>query len=217
MAYKAVIAGASGLIGRSLLNVLLLNPEYSEILSLGRKKIQLKNKKLTQVIVDFDHLDDYADQINGYALFCCLGSTRKKTPDLNEYRKIDHDYPVKLAELAQKNGIEQYHLVSAIGANPASSNFYSKMKGETEADIKKAGVTCLHIYQPSLLTGYRNEQRPLEQVFTVVMKIIDPLLLGSLKKYRSIPANTVAIAMYKNSFITKDGVFIHPSDKIKQR
>jgi uncharacterized protein YbjT (DUF2867 family) len=217
VAYKAIIAGASGLIGGILLDSLLQQPDYEEVLVLVRKELPIKHKKLTQLVIDFDRLDEYAGQITGHAVFCCLGSTRKKTPDMAVYRKIDHDYPLQLAQIAAKNGIDQYHLVSSLGANAASSNFYTKMKGETEDDIKQAGLSCLNIYQPSVLEGKRTESgRQEEGIITALMKFINPLLIGRLKKYRSIPATTVAMAMYNQSIKTEAGVFTWTSDKIKQ-
>jgi uncharacterized protein YbjT (DUF2867 family) len=216
MAKKAIIAGASGLIGGLLLDILLQQPEYDEVMILVRKELALQHKKLKQQVIDFEHLADYSGMIAGNAIFCCLGSTRKKTPDLNVYRKIDHDYPLQLAQIAAKNGIDQFHLVSSLGADAASSNFYIKLKGETEEDIKKVGLKCLHIYRPSFLTGKRTENRPIERYMSVVIKFIDLLLIGGLKKYRSIPAATVARAMYKQSLKNEDGIFIHSSDNIKQ-
>ena len=216
MAYKAIIAGASGLIGNLLLDILLRAPEYDEIVILVRKALPVENKKLTQLTINFDDLPNYAAQINGHAIFCCLGTTRKKTPDLDTYRKIDHDYPLQLAQIAKQHGIGNYHFVSSLGANTNSSSFYLKIKGENEADIKKVGLQSLHIYQPSFLTGDRNEHRPIERFLSPLAKIIDHVLFGSLKKYRSIPAATVAAAMYKESLINQAGLFIHPSDKIKQ-
>ena len=215
MSKKAVIAGASGLIGSKLLTIMLNHAQYDEVLVLVRKELPIEHKKLVQLIIDFDKLDDHVTAITGHAIFCCLGSTQKKTPNMAIYRKIDHDYPEKLAQLAKQNGVRQYHLVSAIGANSRSSNFYTKMKGETEDDLQRIGLKCLHIYQPSLLTGDRKESRPMERVFTGVMKVIDPLLVGGLKKYRSIPAQTVAQAMFNESLKNEEGVFIHTSDKIK--
>ena len=215
MPKKAIIAGASGLIGSKLLNIVLLKPDYDEVLILVRKELSIKHNKLTQLIIDFDQLERYKERIAAHALFCCLGSTRKKTPDLADYRKIDHDYPLKLAKLARQNDIIQYHLVSAIGANATSSNFYSKMKGEVENDIKQIGLKCFHIYRPSLLTGDRKESRKGERIAAWLMQVINPFLIGKLKKYRSIPATIVALAMFKESTKNKDGVFIHPSDEIK--
>ncbi len=145
MAKKAIIVGASGLIGSKLLNILLTKSGYDEVLSISRKKLKIAGVKLTQKVIDFDDLIDYQELITGHAIFCCLGSTKKKTPDLAEYRKIDHDYPVILAEIALKNGVEQYHLVSSIGADAAASNFYTKMKGETE-DRYKSDRTAVCSY-----------------------------------------------------------------------
>ena len=216
MAKKAIIAGASGLIGSLLLDIILQRSEYDEVLILVRKELPLQHIKLKQQVVDFDRLTEYSASLTGDVIFSCLGSTQKKTPDLTVYRKIDHDYPLHLAEIALKNKIGQFHLVSSLGANPAASNFYLKMKGETEADIKKVGLHSLHIYQPAFLTGDRKEKRQGEGFLLGLMKIIDPLLIGGLKKYRSIPAKTVAMAMHNESLINQAGIFIHPSDKIKQ-
>ena len=213
---KAIIAGASGLVGDHLLGVLLQSAAYKDVTILVRQELPLRHVKLKQVLVDFDRLSEYENEINGHALFSCLGSTRKKTPDLSVYRKIDHDYPLQLARIALKNGIQQYHLVSSMGANAASSNFYTKMKGETENDLKDVGLNCLHIYRPALLTGNRTEKRAGERFLFALSKLIDPLLIGRLRKYRSIAAAIVAKAMYKQSLIKQEGVFIHPSDEIKE-
>jgi uncharacterized protein YbjT (DUF2867 family) len=213
---KAIIAGASGLIGGHLLEFLLQSPAYKEVVVLVRKELPITNPKLKQLVVNFDQPESYAPEITGHAIFCCLGSTKKKTPDLSIYRKIDHDYTLQLAHLALKQRVKQYHLVSALGANKASSNFYSKMKGETEEDIMSIGLKCLHIYRPSLLTGDRKEKRPMERFASALFRIIDPFLLGGLRKYRSIQASTVARAMYKQSLINQEGVFVHLSDQIKE-
>src|SRR5579872_3394558 len=215
MSNKAVIAGASGLIGSKLLDILLKQPFYDEVLILVRKELPINHKKLVQLVINFDMLEDHSAALTGHAVFCCLGSTKKKTPDLTEYRKIDHDYPLQLAQLAKQNGMKQYHLVSSLGANARSSGFYLKIKGETENDIQKVGLKNLNIYQPPFLMGDRTENRPVERFGSNIMEFIDPLLIGSLKKYRSIPAETVARAMFNQSLKNEEGIFVHPSDKIK--
>ena len=202
--------------GGYLLDFLLQSAAYKEVTILVRKELPVQHAKLKQVLVDFAQLGKYEKEITGHALFSCLGSTRKKTPDLAVYRKIDHDYPLQLAQIAAKNGIKQFHLVSSMGANASSSNFYTKIKGETEDDLKKAGLKCLHIYRPAMLTGDRHEKRSGERVLIGLFKLIDPLLMGSLRKYRSISGKTVASAMYKQSLINQEGIFIHPSDEIKE-
>src|ERR1700693_2970474 len=103
MASKAIIAGASGLIGSNLLQIFLNEPGYDEVLILVRKESPIEHTKLKQLVVDFNRLNDYSELIKGDAVFCCLGSTKAKTPDLNEYRKIDHDYPLQLGQIAKRN------------------------------------------------------------------------------------------------------------------
>ncbi|MFD1258980.1 NAD(P)H-binding protein [Mucilaginibacter terrae] len=216
MASKAIVAGASGLVGGELLQILLKEQYYDEVLILVRKELPLQNKKLVQLVVDFEKLDDFKCIIKGCALFCCLGSTKSKTPSQRMYRKVDHDYPVKLAHIAKENHIPNYQLVSAIGADFRSLAFYNKLKGETENDIQAIDLPTLHIYRPSLLTGSRKEYRLIEKLATMVMAIVNPILMGALKRYQSIPAATVAKAMYKQSLNKEKGVFIHPSDHIKK-
>lgn len=216
MAKKAVIAGSSGLIGSHLLQILLEQAYYDEVLILVRKKLPLQHHKLKQLVIDFEQPETYKNELNGHALFCCLGSTKKKTPDFTIYHKIDHDYPLLLAQLAKPNGIEQYHLVSSIGADINGVNFYTKTKGETEADVAAVGISAVHIYRPSFLVGNRLESRPMEKFLNGLMKIINPLLFGGWKKYQSIEASTVAMAMYQQSIKNATGVFIYESDKIKQ-
>ena len=216
MTKKAIVVGASGLIGSKLVNILINSYGYDEVLVLARKKTRITSPRLTQMIIEFEHLDHYADAITGDALFCCLGTTKNQTPNQAEYRKIDHDYPVELAKICLKNGVGQFHLVSSIGANAKASGFYLKTKGETEEDIKSVGIQTTCIYQPSLLTGRKKNPRVTERILAGVMAVINPLLLGGLKKYRSIPGYTVAMAMFKRSLKDKPGVFTYTSDKIKQ-
>ena len=213
---EAILLGASGLIGGELLHLLLADPNYSKVKIIVRKELPITNKKLVQIIADFTTIEAIKDELKGDVVFSCLGSTKKKTPDLSEYYQIDHDYPLLVAKLAKEQGVKSFHIVSSLGANSSSSNFYLKMKGETEDDIEKIEFNSLHIYRPSLLTGDRKEKRILEKAGEFIMKIIDPLLFGSLKKYRSISGKTVASAMHKQSLMDNAGVFIYPSDKIKE-
>jgi uncharacterized protein YbjT (DUF2867 family) len=216
MPKKAIIVGASGLIGSELLNILLQSSEYQEVVIIVRKEIPVNNPKLVQLIVDFNDLQQWTGAINGHVIFSCLGTTKAQTPDVNEYRKIDHDYPLQIAQMAHQNGVRQYHLVSAIGADVNSGIFYTKLKGETERDIEHVGLPTLHIYQPSFLEGRKQHRRISEDFAGILMKVINPLLIGGLKKYQSIAASTVARAMFKQSLKNNVGTFIHTTDKIKQ-
>ncbi|WP_304065343.1 NAD(P)H-binding protein [Pedobacter glucosidilyticus] len=216
MSKKAIIIGASGLIGSELLSVLLHSSAYTEVIALGRKPLNIQNQKLKEIITDFSNLSEIKGQIKADVIFCCIGTTRAKTPDLNSYRKIDHDIPIEIAKIAVENQVQQYHLVSALGANAQSSNFYSKIKGQTEDDLKVLNIPAIHIYQPSLLSGNRKEKRMAEKIALVLMKVIDPLLIGSLKKYRSIKTSVIALAMYQQSLKEDQGIFTYPSDIIKE-
>lgn len=216
MEKTAILFGASGLIGESLLKQLLDSPDYKEVLIVLRKKIDLQHAKLKQLLVDFDRLDDYKDQLYGEVVFCCLGSTKSKTPNLSQYKKIDYQYPLDAARITQSNGANQYHLVSAIGANPDSNVFYSRTKGELERDLKSVSFESLYIYRPSLLDGKRKEKRIAESVMIRIMRVINPLLNGKLKKYRSIKIEDVAAAMLKKSITSSKGIFIYPSNQIQE-
>jgi len=216
MAKKAIIVGASGLIGSSLLDILLRESGFDEVLILVRKELSIEHSKLKQLVIDFDQLKNYTAEITCDAIFSCLGTTMKKTSDLTVYRKIDHDYPLQLAQIAKQNGVAQYHMVSSLGANVNASNFYLKTKGQIEEDLKRVGLTTLCIYQPAFLTGDRKEYRLAEKFLIPLMTLLNPLLMGNLKKYKSIAAKTVASAMYKQSLTKQEGIFIYPSDKITE-
>lgn len=214
MGYKAIIVGASGLVGSNLLPILLNHAEYDEVLVLVRKELGLKHKKLTQLVVNFDELQKHAQSLTGDVVFSCLGTTKANTPDPSLYRKIDHDYPLQIAQLAKANGVEQFHVVSAVGANAQSSQFYIKLKGDLEEGLKAVGFNGLHIYQPSMLYGGRKERRPLENLFVGIFKVIDPLFMGALRKYRSITADKIANAMFNNSLKATPGTHTYTFDQI---
>lgn len=213
---KAIILGASGLIGGELLTLLLNSDSYSEIIAFSRKPLTIQDSKLNQVITDFDNLESLKSTIKSEILFCCMGSTKKKTPNLKDYKRVDHDIPLFFAKEGLNNNLLQFHLVSALGANPNSSNFYTQLKGEIEQDLKTLPIPSLFIYQPSFLDGERTEKRRLEKVMLKLMKYINPLLAGSLKKYQSIKAKDVAKAMFNESIQNKSGIFVFKSDKIKE-
>jgi len=212
---KAILAGASGAIGSSLLQYLLNDNNYKEILVLVRRKLSIEHPKLTQLVVDFSRLSEYSAEINGNAVFCCLGTTKSQTPDEHEYRLIDYQYPLDIAWMAHTNGAESYHLVSAMGADKTSSFFYNRTKGEVESDLKAVPFKSIHIYRPSLLDSKRSQIRFGESVLNTLMHLINPLLIGKWKKYRSIKADAVAKVMLAQSLNHQKGIFIHPSDHIQ--
>ena len=191
----AILFGASGLIGSSLLTQLLDNPSYDKVTIVVRKPLPVQHPKLSMLIGDYNSLPGLKDQLRADEVFISLGTTKKKTPDEAEYYRIDHDYPVLAARLARDNGARSVLLVSAVGSNPASGVFYIRTKGKTEEDIIALGYPHTYIFQPSMLIGDRKENRPLEKFLGAAFAVVNPLLVGGLKKYRSIHIKDVARAM----------------------
>ncbi|MBB6274676.1 uncharacterized protein YbjT (DUF2867 family) [Pedobacter cryoconitis] len=212
---KAILVGASGAIGRCLLQDLLNDSNYKEVLILVRRKSDIEHPKLKQLVIDFNRLSDYSAELKGDAVFCCLGTTKSQTPDQKEYLKIDYQYPLDIAWMAYTNGAQSYHLVSAMGADKNSSFFYNRTKGEVESEMKTVPFKSIHIYRPSLLDGKRTQKRFGESVLNSLMQLINPLLMGSWKKYRSIKVESVAKVMLAQSLNDQKGIFIHPSDQIQ--
>ncbi|MNL14010.1 Semialdehyde dehydrogenase, NAD binding domain [compost metagenome] len=213
---EAIITGATGLIGSNLLDRLLDHPDFTKVTAIVRIEIPKQHPKFQQLVVDFDHLENHQQHIKADVVFCALGTTKSKTPDENQYRKVDYQYPLDIAFIAQQNGASQYHLVSAMGANVKSSIFYSRLKGEVERDLKTIPFKAVHIYRPSLLDGNRKESRTAEGFMIGLMRLLNPLLIGPLKKYRSIRIEKVASAMLKQSLKQHSGIFTYNSDEIEK-
>ncbi|MFT3904569.1 MAG: NAD(P)H-binding protein [Niabella sp.] len=214
----ATIIGATGLIGSILQAQLLQDPYYDRVRALVRRPEQLQedNPKSETKLVNFEDTEWLKLALDGSdAVFCCIGTTQKKMGrDKNAYWKIDHDIPVNACKLARETGCEKFIMVSAIGADAKSGNFYIRMKGQTEADVIATGMPIVHIMQPSLLLGKRTEKRPLEKFSQVVFKPVSQLMFGSLSKYRAIEADTVAKAMITASKSDEQGIFRHTYDGI---
>ncbi|MFN8309284.1 MAG: oxidoreductase [Chitinophagales bacterium] len=191
----AIIIGASGLVGSHLLGQLLPNPYFNSLTALVRKPLPVKNNKLKQVLVDFDHLPDYAEAFSGDVLFSALGTTIGKAGSQDNFFRVDATYQIEAARLAKSKGVQQHALVSALGADAKSSIFYNRVKGETEAAITAMGFATEIIVRPSILLGARNEKRNGEAVAQWVAKNLSFIFSGPLAKYKGVPAEIVAGAM----------------------
>jgi len=211
---KALVIGATGLIGRGLVFELLKSEAYSEVVVLTRRDLVIKHSKLNQQLIDFDFLPNYSSYMQVDDVFCCMGSTQAKTPDLTLYRKIDFTYPLQVAKMTKEQGAKQFLLVSSMGASVDSSIFYSRLKGEIEKAISDLNFPIYKIFRPSLLLGSRNESRPLETISQYLMRVLNVLFIGPLKKYKAIPGSTVAKAMLKTSLLTEPGTFTYQNDMI---
>jgi uncharacterized protein YbjT (DUF2867 family) len=203
---KAVIAGATGLIGTFLVDQMKKDKDVSTVTALSRRDKE-KEGKVDWTKVDFDKSTDLENACEGAdSAFCCLGTTMKTAGSKEAFRKVDHDYVIAFAEAAKSKGIESFSVVSAIGSDPSSSVFYNKVKGEMENDLENIGFESLHIFHPSLLLGPREESRLGEKIGTVGMKLVSPLMMGSLTKYKPIHVKTVAGAMLKLAKAPEKGV-----------
>jgi uncharacterized protein YbjT (DUF2867 family) len=205
----AIILGASGLIGGLLLQKLLKNDEYAKVKIIVRKPLPIAHHKLEQCIIDFKNKVAYENAITlASVLFCCIGTTTKSVNGNKElYRSVDFDIPVFGAINAIKIGIKKYIIVSSIGANEKSSNFYLKLKGQVENTLAKLPFESLIIMQPSLLIGKRNDARFGEKIAQTIAPFFNPILMGCLAKYKCINAEVVANAMYNESLKNKKGIF----------
>ena len=189
---KITILGGSGLIGMHLIKQACADNYFTKINVIVRRPLAIKDPKINELVIDFADLSSVIKETNGDALICTLGTTRKKTPDKKSYREIDLTYTLISAKGALENGHKQVHLVSSIGANEKSSVFYPALKGEIERLISELSFNSTFIYRPSILIGKRETARPLEWLSQRISSLINPLLIGRLKKYRSISGEKVA-------------------------
>jgi uncharacterized protein YbjT (DUF2867 family) len=206
---KAVLFGASGFIGSSLLEELLKSPDYDRVTVVVRKKLKTEHLKLKTLIGDLQSLPSIKDQIQGDDIFIALGTTKKKIPQQDEYYKVDHDYPVLTAKIAKENGAKSIFLVTAAGANARSNFFYVRTKGEVERDILALNYEHSHLFRPSMLLGHREENRPMEKLFIHLWSAIDPIFVGPLSLYRGIDGKDVAKAMVRAAQQSSEGVKIY--------
>lgn len=191
----ALIAGATGLIGSYLLPQLLKDSRYDKVIALTRKPLPISHPKLDVRIVTLDTLAEAASTLTADDWFCTLGTTIKQAGSQEAFRRVDYEYPMVLGQQAAASGGQQFLIVTAIGSSAASSIFYSRVKGEVERDLSKLSIPSLHLFRPSLLLGKREEYRRGDRWAGLLMKGINPLLRGSLRKYRAIQGEVVASAM----------------------
>ncbi len=192
---KAIVLGATGLVGRLLTLNLLEDERYSEVRILTRNPFGLKHSRLTETRADLLALQDFKAVFKGDVVFCCVGTTKAKTPDEKDYRAIDYGIPVEASRLCKENEIPTLIVVSALGANPGSPFFYNRIKGEMETAVLQSGVPHIYVLQPSLIGGSRDETRRGERMAQRIMHFLDPLWVGPMRKYRMIDAADIADAM----------------------
>ncbi|MDC3142611.1 NAD(P)H-binding protein [Candidatus Pelagibacter sp.] len=193
----ALLFGASGLVGSHLLNQLISNNNYSKIKLFVRSAIDLNDPKIEIIQTDFNNLENHREDIKGDDCFFCIGTTKKNSPDKNEYKRVELEVPKQIAQIAKSNFVNSFVFVSSGYADPKSSGDYLKFKGEVEEELKKLNFPKLGVMRPSFLLGDRKEKRVGEKIGIFIFKLISPLLLGPLKKMKPIHSEIVATSMIK--------------------
>jgi uncharacterized protein YbjT (DUF2867 family) len=212
----ALIIGSTGLIGSHLLELLLDSNDYEKVITFVKRDTGIKHPKLTQHIIDFDKPETYKDFVTGDDFFCTIGTTIKKAGNKEAFRKVDFEYPSQFASVAVRNKVRQFLIISSLGADVNSSNFYLKTKGDIETFLKACTFDSVSVLQPSLLLGNRAEFRLGEKAGAFFMKTFSFLLLGKLKKYKPIESTAVAKALLKIAQKSTPGFEIYESDIIEK-
>ncbi|MFM6946596.1 MAG: NAD(P)H-binding protein [Flavobacteriales bacterium] len=201
MSKIVVVLGGTGLIGSTLIELLCQDQNVAEIRVLARRSLQFEDAKIKVFETNLSQ-PDAAIFENADALYCCIGTTKKKTPNQDAYRQIDHGMTLAAAGAAKHAGVAEVHLISAIGADPQAKIFYNRLKGEIEKDLLALTFERTYIYQPALLIGERPEKRFGEKLAQWISPFLDSLLNQKAMKYHSVKAHELANAMLQHSFQT---------------
>lgn len=211
---SALVVGATGLVGTALVKLLCESDEYAAVNVLSRRPLDFYHPKLDVRLCEFDQIAE-CDFEFAHEVFCCLGTTMKKAGSKEQFEKVDFEYPLTVAALAKNKGVGHFIVISAMGANEKAFAYYSRVKGNLERELINMDFPKLSIVRPSLITGNRPEFRLGETVGEKVLKVLNPLLVGPMKKLRSIPAKQIAKAMKVIALHgKKDKVAIYLSDAL---
>ncbi len=195
MKKTAIILGATGLTGNILLQRLLEDDRYGQIVLFSRNSSGCNDPKVKEYIINLFELHQYEQEFKADEVFCCIGTTKAKTPDKQTYKAIDYGIPVSAARLCKIRNIQTFIVVSALGANTKSSFFYNRIKGLMEKEVLNFDIKNTYILQPSLIEGQRSEKRKGEWFFRQLASAMPFLKVGPLKKFQPVPAYKIAKAM----------------------
>ena len=217
---SALIIGASGLVGKLLLEAILQKDYYASITLVLRRSIDLKYDQRVKIIMisDFDALDQYEEDLFSEDVFCCLGSTMKKAGSKSAFEKSDLIYPLKVATINQKNpNFKNYLIVTSQGANAQSPIYYNQVKGRCEQALLALDLLGLKVFRPSLLLGNRVERRGGEVLFKVLIQAVStPLKALGIPSFWSIEAAIVARAMLRVAMNENEGTVFYDAKAMVQ-
>lgn len=191
----AALLGASGATGQKLLPLLLDDPRYGKIITLGRRKTGLRHRKLEDRVVDFENLAAGFEGLTVDDCYCTFGTTIKIAGSEAAMTRIDHEFVLAFAKAGLAAGATRFAYLSAANADAGSTVFYSRLKGRTEDALKALGFADLGIYRPGMIVAARANRRWAESMLFPLLPAVDSLLVGPLAKYRSIPVETLAQAI----------------------
>jgi uncharacterized protein YbjT (DUF2867 family) len=199
--YKALVLGASGLVGKALVNQLCQDERYSQVTCLVRSPLSKAQyhdplNKIQAIVIDFEELQDYQGYFSVEHVYCCLGTTIKQAGSQSNFRRVDFQFVHVAAQLTRAQRAKSFVWISSVGANAKSRSFYLKVKGELEnAILRMPQLDNAAAVRPSFLLGHRAQKRTAESVGISIVKVLSPIMLGSLAKYRPVSANQVAYQM----------------------
>ena len=202
---KAIVIGATGMVGTQLIKQLIENETYSEIVSLVRRASGITHPKLKEQIINFDEPENWSNVVTGDVLFSTLGTTLAQAKNKEAQFEVDFTYQFTVAKIAAKNGVSNYVLISSAGANSNSIVFYTSMKGKLEDAVKRLPFNVISIIRPGQLAGDRTEKRKSEKIGLSVMHFINKL--GMMKRYKPIYAHKVARAMINAAEKKESGTY----------
>jgi uncharacterized protein YbjT (DUF2867 family) len=208
----ALIAGATGLTGGHCMKTLLGSGDYQQVVALTRRPLAEPHPRLVQMMVDFDKLDEV--EFPAADVFCALGTTIKRAGSQHAFLKVDFEYARVVAERSAAAGAKQFALVSSVGADPNSSNFYLRVKAQLEKAVGALPFESVHFFRPSFLMGVRTERRLADSVGIPIARALQFALVGKLRKYRPMPAETLARAMLAAAKEGRPGRHIYHYDDI---
>jgi uncharacterized protein YbjT (DUF2867 family) len=213
---SALVLGATGLVGSHLTAQLLRHPGYNRIAAPVRRATTQKHPSYTETVVSFDRLEEHASLFEVDDVFCCLGTTMRLAGSEEEFRKVDQIYPTVAARIALSSGVRRFLLVSSLGADARSRNFYLRVKGETEERVLSHAFELVASFRPSMLLGDRKDVRWEDRVVSPLLRLLSPALTGPLRKYRPVEAASVARALCSFALSGEKGRHHIESDRIQE-
>lgn len=210
---RAVVFGATGLVGQEVLRLLIENRNIVKIHVVGRRSVEVESTKIELHLSDLENPKQILNVPADFAL-CCLGTTMAQAKSQKAFYHVDHDLVLNAARACVSADIQVFGFVSSLGANSKALSYYLKVKAHTEEDLKRLKFEKLVILRPGLLLGNRQEKRPLENFFKKIAPYLSPFFIGPLKRYRFVAARTVAQSLIENTLISEAGTVIVENEKI---